>query len=272
MYVTIFVKRTISCSNLWLIPQVWSSLHSKDTCLCIIIILFKMQHNQNASDLHPVIHITALSLHSATLLKYCNTPFDCGSTYFQSTSISRCEHCCVSCRFVRALHYRYQYTKLGSPEAERGHWWKRSLIGQYLPIVSSRQLRPVVESQGWKWYTKKKVKSATEFVVWLIVLLCLCSSLNSLLWPLPKHALKLSLLLGDAGPWKSGMLGSSSWMACQLSLLSKIASIYFSKSAFLKKLWNPFQHSNFLFLVSSLQSSCLTIIHNWSLPPHCYTQ
>lgn len=165
MYVTIFVKRTISLK----LSTKLNMTHTRSlefTPLKRYVPLYhyhapKMQHNQNASDLHPVIHITALNLHSVTLLKYCNTPFHCGSTYFQSTIISRCEHCCVSCRFVRALHYRYQYTKLGSPEAERGHWWKRSLIGQYLPIVSSRQLRPVVESQGWKWYTKKKVKSAT---------------------------------------------------------------------------------------------------------------
>ena len=72
------------------------------------------------------------------------------------------------CRFVRALHYRYEYTKLGSPEASQGHWWKRSLIGQYLPIVSSRELKPVIETQGWKWYTKKKMKSKT----WTTFLMC----------------------------------------------------------------------------------------------------
>ena len=72
------------------------------------------------------------------------------------------------CRFVRALHYRYAYTKLGSSEASQGHWWKRSLIGQYLPIVSSRELKPVIEAQGWKWYTKKKMKSKT----WTTFLMC----------------------------------------------------------------------------------------------------
>lgn len=55
-------------------------------------------------------------------------------------------------RFVRALHYRYEYTKLGSKEAASGQWWTRRLIGEYLPIVSEANLRKVIENQGWKWY------------------------------------------------------------------------------------------------------------------------
>ena len=54
---------------------------------------------------------------------------------------------------MRALHYQYQYTEVGSEAAAKGEWWSRKLIGQlYMPIVSAEQLRPVIEAQGWKWY------------------------------------------------------------------------------------------------------------------------
>ena len=61
-------------------------------------------------------------------------------------------------RYVRALHYKYEYTKVGSEESGRGQWWQRTLIGQYLPIVSSRELRHTVEVQGWKWYSETDPK------------------------------------------------------------------------------------------------------------------
>ena len=57
-------------------------------------------------------------------------------------------------RYIRALHYRYEYTKIGSKEAGRGQWWKRKLIGQYLPPLSAKQVKPVLREQGWKWYTR----------------------------------------------------------------------------------------------------------------------
>lgn len=57
-------------------------------------------------------------------------------------------------KYIRALHYRYEYTKIGSKEAGRGHWWKRKLIGQYLPPLSAKQVKPVLREQGWKWYTR----------------------------------------------------------------------------------------------------------------------
>ena len=54
---------------------------------------------------------------------------------------------------MRAVHYRYQYTELGSEAAGRGEWWTRRLLQKpYLPIVSEEQLRPVIEAQGWHWY------------------------------------------------------------------------------------------------------------------------
>lgn len=60
----------------------------------------------------------------------------------------------VTIRYVRAVHYRYQYTEMGSEAAERGEWWIRKLLHKpYLPIVGKQQLRPVIEAQGWHWYT-----------------------------------------------------------------------------------------------------------------------
>ena len=59
-------------------------------------------------------------------------------------------------RFVRARHYRYWYTKLGSKEAGKGQWWRRKLIGDYLPAVSAHQLRATLQSQGWTWYNRQK--------------------------------------------------------------------------------------------------------------------
>ena len=55
---------------------------------------------------------------------------------------------------MRAVHYRYQYTEAGSEAAERGEWWSRQLLDRpYLPIVAEQHLRPVIEAQGWLWYT-----------------------------------------------------------------------------------------------------------------------
>ena len=60
----------------------------------------------------------------------------------------------LSHRYIRASLYRYEFTKIGSPEAKTGKWWKRRKIGEYIPIVSEQNLRPVIEQQGWVWYNK----------------------------------------------------------------------------------------------------------------------
>ncbi|KAK3606108.1 hypothetical protein CHS0354_006472 [Potamilus streckersoni] len=39
-------------------------------------------------------------------------------------------------RFIRAEHYRYRFTKIGSNDASEGHWWKRTHIGNYMPPIS----------------------------------------------------------------------------------------------------------------------------------------
>uniref|UniRef100_A0A1X7TRM5 Lipase maturation factor n=1 Tax=Amphimedon queenslandica TaxID=400682 RepID=A0A1X7TRM5_AMPQE len=62
--------------------------------------------------------------------------------------------------FVRALHYQYKYTKIGSKESKRGQWWKRKKKVVYLPIINIDSLRGIMSGQGWKWYKDTKYKSA----------------------------------------------------------------------------------------------------------------
>jgi len=52
-------------------------------------------------------------------------------------------------RFIRARHYLYHYTTPGSKEAINGQWWRRELIGDYLPIVTLHSLYPILKEQGW---------------------------------------------------------------------------------------------------------------------------
>lgn len=61
-------------------------------------------------------------------------------------------------RFVRAEHYRYVFTKVGSKLAKEGKWWKRTRIGDYLPAVNLQSLQQYVEKMGWKTSQKKTRK------------------------------------------------------------------------------------------------------------------
>ncbi|PIK48545.1 putative lipase maturation factor 1 [Apostichopus japonicus] len=63
-------------------------------------------------------------------------------------------------KFVRAQHYRYRYTEIGSEEAEKGQWWRRELLGDYLPPVSLESLYDYMKNQSWDLpkYIKKKVR------------------------------------------------------------------------------------------------------------------
>lgn len=45
-------------------------------------------------------------------------------------------------RFVRAYYFRYQYTD-AARRKETGAWWKRTLVGDYLPPVSLSGIRNV---------------------------------------------------------------------------------------------------------------------------------
>ncbi|KAK7110005.1 lipase maturation factor 1-like [Littorina saxatilis] len=53
-------------------------------------------------------------------------------------------------KFIRAEHYRYRFTKIGSKEAKEGAWWRRKYVGNYMPPVSLESVRPIVQQMGWK--------------------------------------------------------------------------------------------------------------------------
>ncbi|XP_038064313.1 lipase maturation factor 1-like [Patiria miniata] len=63
-------------------------------------------------------------------------------------------------RFVRALHYRYQYTKIGSKQSQEGAWWTRKFLKSYLPPVSLESLESYIRSQSWDLpkYAKRKLR------------------------------------------------------------------------------------------------------------------
>ncbi|XP_059154245.1 lipase maturation factor 1-like [Physella acuta] len=52
-------------------------------------------------------------------------------------------------KYVRAEHYRYVFSKIGSPEAKLGQWWKRKKKGVYLHPVSLEMLAPTIKHMGW---------------------------------------------------------------------------------------------------------------------------
>ena len=52
--------------------------------------------------------------------------------------------------FVRARHYEYTFTKIGSKDYQKGKWWKRKLIGDYLPAVNRRMLQVAYDQFGWR--------------------------------------------------------------------------------------------------------------------------
>jgi hypothetical protein len=53
-------------------------------------------------------------------------------------------------KWVRAEHYRYVFTQIGSNStASTKAWWKRKHIGSYLPPVSLRSLRDYINEMGW---------------------------------------------------------------------------------------------------------------------------
>lgn len=54
-------------------------------------------------------------------------------------------------RYVRAMWYRYRFTEPHSPAAQRGDWWTRELIEEYLPPldVQNRSLQQFLAAHGW---------------------------------------------------------------------------------------------------------------------------
>nr|XP_039274216.1 lipase maturation factor 1-like [Styela clava] len=52
-------------------------------------------------------------------------------------------------KFIRAEHYKYQFTKIGSNAARDGKWWRRKKIGSYLPPVNMKMLEAYLKSRGF---------------------------------------------------------------------------------------------------------------------------
>merc|ERR1719296_119574 len=51
--------------------------------------------------------------------------------------------------FVRAKHFKYTFTELGSKAAQEGKWWNRKLIGDYVPPVNLETLKEIYKQFGW---------------------------------------------------------------------------------------------------------------------------
>ena len=51
---------------------------------------------------------------------------------------------------IRARHYKYTFTKAGSKASSQGYWWKRKLIGEYVPPLDLEMLSEVYQQFGWK--------------------------------------------------------------------------------------------------------------------------
>ena len=65
-------------------------------------------------------------------------------------------------RYVRVEHYRYKFTKIGSKDAQAGRWWKRSHIGNYLPALSLKTAKPIIEQMNMKMPKLKKKKKSKK--------------------------------------------------------------------------------------------------------------
>ena len=46
--------------------------------------------------------------------------------------------------YIRARLYRYQFAPLGQPA-----WWRRTLIADWLPPLTTSDLQPIIQSQPW---------------------------------------------------------------------------------------------------------------------------
>lgn len=51
--------------------------------------------------------------------------------------------------YIRAEHYLYEFTTIGTKKASDGLWWDRKKIGTYFPPVCMEDLRNILQSQGW---------------------------------------------------------------------------------------------------------------------------
>lgn len=58
-------------------------------------------------------------------------------------------------RYIRAEHYRYRFTKINSKEAKSGKWWKRTKIGNYLPVISLDSVKDFMKQMD---YTMPRIR------------------------------------------------------------------------------------------------------------------
>ncbi|KAK6174133.1 hypothetical protein SNE40_017466 [Patella caerulea] len=61
-------------------------------------------------------------------------------------------------RYIRIENYRYVFTKIGSPEAKSGAWWKRKHIGNYLQPLSFDSVRDFMKNMQWEMPKVRKSK------------------------------------------------------------------------------------------------------------------
>ena len=50
--------------------------------------------------------------------------------------------------YVRAKHYKYNFSKLGFSKS--GQWWTRKFVGNYLPSLDLNSVKQVCDQFGWK--------------------------------------------------------------------------------------------------------------------------
>ena len=58
-------------------------------------------------------------------------------------------------KFIRARHFKYNFSNIGSEEAQKGQWWTRVYIKDYMPILDLKSVQPYLNHFGWKLKTGK---------------------------------------------------------------------------------------------------------------------
>jgi hypothetical protein len=53
-------------------------------------------------------------------------------------------------KFVRGRHFKYNFAPIGSSEGQKGQWWTRTYIKEYLPALDIKTLEPIYEQFQWK--------------------------------------------------------------------------------------------------------------------------
>ena len=53
-------------------------------------------------------------------------------------------------KFIRARHFKYNFSKISSEEAQKGQWWTRVYIKDYMPTFDLHSVQPYLNHFGWK--------------------------------------------------------------------------------------------------------------------------